>query len=161
MQRRFKGLAAGLVLAAVAFGSTAALAADEPANVVKYRKSTMSAFGAHTAMLGAMAKGEVSFTDEAAGHAHAIHEMTQNLARLFPEGTAKGEVDVDTRALPAIWEQPDKFQQAIEQVQQESEKLVQLTEGGSFEQAAFAQQVAALGMNGCGNCHETFREKRD
>jgi cytochrome c556 len=161
MQRRIKELTAGILVAAVALGSASALAVDEPANIVKYRQSTMSAFGAHMAMLGAMAKGEVSFTDEAMGHAHAIHQMSQNLDRLFPEGTGKGEVDVETRALPAIWERSDEFQQAIERLQELSQELAQLTEGGNFEQAAFARQVGTVGQDACGNCHETFREEED
>lgn len=49
----------------------------------------MSAIGAHLAMLAAVAKNEVSFRDEAAGHAHAIEEMSKNVARLFSEGTGR------------------------------------------------------------------------
>lgn len=150
--------AGGALLAAAG----TALAVDEPANVIKYRQATMKAIGGHMGALGAMAKGEVSFTDEAFGHAHAIHQMSQGVERYWPVGTGKGEVEgVETRALPEIWHQGDKFKQAIEQLQTESKKLADLTEGGDFEQAAFAQQVGALGKQGCGNCHETFREKTD
>jgi cytochrome c556 len=152
------GITAGALMASAGHLN----AADEPANVIKYRQSTMKAISGHMGALGAMAKGEVSFTDEAFGHAHAVHQLSQGLERYFPAGTAKGEVDgVETRALPAIWEQNDKFQQAIEQIQAESKKLADMSEGGEFEQAAFAQQVGALGKQGCGNCHETFREKQD
>lgn len=140
----------------------AVFAADEPANIINYRQSTMKAIGGHMGALGAMAKGEVSFTDEAFGHAHAIYQMSQGLDRYWPAGTGKGELaGVETRALPEIWHQGEEFQEAIENLRTESKKLADLTEDGDFEQAAFAQQVGALGKQGCGNCHETFREKTD
>lgn len=157
-QKWIIGLAAGAVLAA----ASGAHAADEPANIIKYRQAIMKAIGGHMGALGAMAKGEVSFTNEAFGHAHAIYQMSQGVDQYWPEGTAKGEVEgVDTRALSEIWHQGDKFQEAIDSLETESKKLADLTEGGEFEQAAFAQQVGALGKQGCGTCHETFREKRD
>ena len=49
--------AAGLL--ATAMGA-AAFAADEPANIVKYRKAFMDANGAHITMIAAVVKGEVS-----------------------------------------------------------------------------------------------------
>ena len=157
-RNRMIAATAGILIAAAG----AAFAADEPGNVIKYRQATMKAIGGHMGALGAMAKGEVSYTDEAFGHAHAIYQMSQGLDRYWPAGTGKGEVDgVETRALPEIWHQGEKFQESIEQLQTESKKLADLTEGGDFEQAAFAQQVGAMGKQGCGNCHETFREKTD
>jgi cytochrome c556 len=138
-----------------AAAATVTLAADEPANLIKYRQATMGAIGGHMGALSGMAKGEVSFMDEAVGHAHAISEMSKNLARLFPEGSNKDAGK--TAALPAIWEQPAQFQQAIEALQAESAKLVEVAQSG--DQAAFATQLGALGKNGCTNCHNTFREK--
>ncbi|HEX6143015.1 MAG TPA: cytochrome c [Geminicoccaceae bacterium] len=151
------GLAAGIALAPAG----GALAVDEPANIVKYRQSLMRANGGHMGTLAAIAKGEVSFTDQASGHAHAIHEMSQNVGRLFPEGTGKGEVEVETRALPKIWEEKDHFEEYVQALQEESAKLVEVSDAEPFDQAAFAQQLAALGKNGCSGCHDDFREEKD
>ena len=148
----------GVGLLAAALG-TAAFAADEPANIVKYRQAYMKANGAHITMVAAMVKDEVSWDDELAGHAHALHEQSQNLLRLFPENTGKGDTEVKSAALPVIWERWDEFQQAAEAFEQESAKLVEVAESG--DPAAIAQQLGALGKQGCGNCHETFREKQD
>jgi cytochrome c556 len=152
--------AAGLLATAI---GTAAFAADEPANIVKYRKAFMDANGAHITMIAAVVKGEVSFTGDVAGHAHALAEqgklLTANLEQLFPEGTAKGETGEKSAALPAIWEKWGEFEQAAQKFEEESAKLAEAAEGG--DQTAIAQQLAALGKNGCGNCHETFREKQD
>jgi cytochrome c556 len=137
----------------------AAFAADEPANVIKYRQAFMKANSAHITMTAAVVKGEVSWTDELAGHAHALHEQSKHLLRLFPEGSGKGDTDVKSVALPVIWEQWSKFEEAANAFEAESGKLVEAVESG--DQTAIAQQVGALGKNGCGGCHETFREKQE
>jgi cytochrome c556 len=155
------GLAAGALVLSGALGGAAALAADEPANVIKYRKAIMSANGGHMGALAGMAKGEVTFTDEAAFHAEALNQLSQNLERLFPEGTGKDQTEEESDALLVIWEKPDEFREAIQKLQQESAKLAELTASGSFDQVAFAQQIGQLGKQGCGGCHETFREKDD
>jgi cytochrome c556 len=148
-------------LLATAIGATA-FAADEPVNVVKYRKAFMDANGAHITMIAAVVKGEVSFGDVAT-NAQALAEqgklLTANLEQLFPEGTAKGETGEKSAALPAIWEKWGEFEQAAQKFEEESAKLVEVAQGG--DQTAIAQQLAALGKQGCGNCHETFREKQD
>ena len=67
MRARFTRPIAAVALAlATGLGATVALAADEPANLVKYRKAFMDANGAHLTMIAAVVKGEVSFTDEVA-----------------------------------------------------------------------------------------------
>lgn len=159
MLHRIRFWLAGALGCATALGGGLALAVDEPANIIKYREAIMSANAGHLSALAGMAKGEVSFTDEAAFHAQALNEQNQNLARLFPEGSGRGDTEEDSRALPAIWENPDEFQQAIERFQEETAALAELTSGGDFEQAAFAQQVAQVGREGCGGCHDDFREE--
>jgi cytochrome c556 len=151
------GAVAGAGLLAATLG--AAFAADEPGNIIKYRQAFMKANGAHITMVAAMVKGEVSWTDELVGHAHAMHEQSKNLLRLFPEGTGKDDTEVKSAALPVIWERRDEFEQAAQAFERESAKLVEVAEAG--DQAAIAQQLGALGKQGCGNCHETFREKQD
>ncbi len=134
-----------------------ASAADEPANLVKYRQAIMKAIGGHMGALGAVAKGEVSFSDEAVGHAHAINEMSKNMLRLFPQGSGY-EADNKTNALPAVWERWADFEAAVKAMQDESAKMITAAQSG--DTAAFGQQVGALGRNGCTNCHDTFRYKK-
>jgi len=161
MLQRFAGrIAATTLVLATAVGATAAFAADEPANIVKYRKAFMDANGAHISMIAAAVKGEVSFTDEIAPHAQALAEqaklLTANLKQLFPEGTGKAE-GADTAALPVIWEKWSDFEQHAQKLEEESAKLAEVAQGG--EMAAIGQQLGALGKS-CGGCHETFREKK-
>jgi cytochrome c556 len=146
---------------ASSLGAAAAYAADEPDNIVKYRKAFMDANGAHLTMIAAVVKGEVSFTDEVAAHAQALAEqgklLTANLQQLFPEGTGKGD-GPDTAALPVVWEKWSEFEQAAQTFEQESAKLAEVASGGDM--AALGQQLGTLGKEGCGGCHETFREKK-
>ena len=138
-------------------GTTAVVsAADEAENVIKYRQKVMGAIGGHMGAIAGIAKGEVSFVDDLSGHAHAINEMSQNLARLFPAGT--GPDVAKTRALPAIWEQTDKWNAAVKALQDESAKLIEVAKGGDM--AAIGAQVGALGKNGCGGCHKPFRAEK-
>jgi len=149
-------LVSGLLAGCAMSGALSASAADEPESLIKYRKATMSAIGGHMGTLVAVAKGEVSFTNEAEGHAHAINQMSMNLARLFPEGTSNASHE--TAALPAIWEKWSEFEVAIKKLQDESAKLVEVAKGG--DAAAIGAQVGAMGKNACGACHETFRKKK-
>lgn len=169
MLQRFTGrmVAGAVVLGAMfggaAFGGAVAFAADEPANVIKYRQAFMKANGAHITMISAVVKGEISWTDELVGHAHALHEQSKNLnahlERLFPEGSGKDDTEVKSAALPAIWEKWDEFADAAKTFETESAKLVEVAEGGDL--AAIGQQLGTYGKQACGGCHETFREKQN
>ena len=150
------GIILVLGLLAITVGAVPASAADEPSNLIKYRKAMMTAIGGHMGALGAMAKGEVSFTDEAILHARAINDMSQSLLRLFPEGSGY-EVDKKTNALPAVWERWADFESAVKALQDESAQMVTVAESG--DDAAFREQVGALGRDGCSNCHDDFRYK--
>jgi cytochrome c556 len=162
MSRCSRNLAVATALVAMAAGSTSAFAADEPANVVKYRQTFMKGNSAHLGMIAAIMKGEVSLTGEIAPNAAALAEMGEmlsaNLQQLFPGGTAMGgDIGVETHALPAIWEKWGDFEQVAMRFQEETAKLAEVAEGGDM--AAIGQQLGVVGKEGCGACHETFREK--
>jgi cytochrome c556 len=162
MLRRFTGrmIVSALVLVG-AVGGAASLAADEPPDLVKYRKAFMDANGAHLGMIAAIVKGQVSLTDELVPQANALAEQgklaTANLKQLFPEGSGK-DAGLDTAALPVIWEKWSEFEAAAQRFAEESAKLVEVAQSGDM--TAVGQQLGALGKNACGSCHETFREKK-
>ena len=160
LPRRARIAVAAAGVFAITMGA-AAFAADEPATVVKYRKSLMDANSAHLGMIAAAVKGDVSFTDGLADNANALALMgkvlTANLQQLFPEGTAK-DAGLDTRALPAVWEKWSDFEKTAARFEQESAKLAEVAQSGDM--AAIGQQVGVLGKEACGACHETFREKQ-
>lgn len=133
-----------------------ALAADAPENVIKYRQSVMSAVGGHTGAIAGVVKGEVGFTDHVAAHARGIHEMSKLVVEIFPEGTSNAD-GFETRALPKVWEDWSGFKEAAEKLEAESEKLVEVAEGGDSQ--ALGAQFMAVGK-ACGGCHKPFRAEK-
>jgi cytochrome c556 len=82
--------------------------------------------------------------------------LSANLQQLFPEGTDKA-AGLETASLPAIWEKWGDFEQVAMRFQEETAKLAEVAQGGDM--AAIGQQLGVVGKEGCGACHETFREK--
>ena len=87
-----------------------------------------------------------------------INTRLQRLPGLFPEGSSM-EAGYDTEALAVIWEDPEGFEEAIQNAIARSEEMMAAAESG--EPAAVGEQVGNLGMNGCKACHDKFRVDDD
>lgn len=148
-------LGAGLIITTLAVSPAGA--EEDPAAMIAYRQAVMKAIGGHMGAIAMAAKGDVTFTDEVAGHAHAINELSKNLARYFPPGS--GKEAGKTEALPTIWEKWADFEAAIAALGTESAKLAEVAQSG--DRGAIAAQTGELGNKGCGGCHKTFREKKE
>ena len=70
-------------------------------------------------------------------------------AHLFPEGTGDG----DTRALAAIWENPEDFADKSEALRVASAEAIAAPPQTLDDFRAAFQNVA----QNCGTCHETYR----
>lgn len=156
-RRRFAKLLLPLVVLLVPAAGELALAQDEPENVVKYRKALMRAQGAYLGAISGVARGEVGYLDHVAGHARALQELARLIPQLFPEGT--GPDSVDTDALPSIWENQTDFEAKADQLEAEAGKLVKVAATG--DSVAIAKQMANLGRNGCGACHNDYRKRQN
>ncbi len=88
----------------------------------------MKAIGGHIGALGSMAKGEVSFTDEAVLQPIPSRHEPESLTPV-PEGSGY-EVDKKTNDLPALWERWDDFQAAVKALQDEGARIVTVAEAG-------------------------------
>ena len=142
----------GLTALAIAFAlGPVAHAADEPANILKYRQNVMKSIGSNIGNIAMVAKGEVSFIGNAAMNARAIRDGLGAAATLFPEA---GE----TRALPSIWQDNAKFVAALEKSQQAADAMIAAAETGDIGEVRKA--IGALGKS-CGGCHEDFRKKKE
>lgn len=130
----------------------AALGADEPEALVEYRQRVMGALGGHTAAIAGIVKREVSY-DHVRAHAEAIAATAPIVEEIFPQSSGP-DAFAETDALPAIWEQPEAFRQALERFQQAAAALPAAAETG--DQAQILSAFRALGSS-CGDCHETFR----
>jgi cytochrome c556 len=142
------------VLMLVALAPAAALSADDPANVVKYREQVMESLGKHMKATSMISKGEiVRPKEDLVLHARAMHDVSGVLLSLFPPGTGPTEVKA-TEAKADVWTRWKEFEAANAKFATESKKLLDLAEAGDV--VGFKAQSAAVGKS-CGGCHDTFR----
>lgn len=137
-------------------GMTAALvvpsAADvKPEDAIKYRKSVMTIQGWNIGPLGAMARGDIPFDQEAAErHARRLDATSHMVLEGFTPGSDVGE----TRARTEIWAQWEAFQQKVADLQASTAELVAAAEGGDAD--TVRQAVGNTGA-ACKACHDDYR----
>jgi cytochrome c556 len=146
-------VAAGVVIALGAMGG-AALAQVKPDVLVKQRQSAMTLIGKYFGPLGGMAQGRVPFD---AKLVQRNADYLNALAQMPWDGFDPSTKNEKSRALPAIWEQPDKVKDAAQRLQSEVGKLQSVAKGG--DESAIKAQIGAVGK-ACANCHDNFREKQ-
>jgi cytochrome c556 len=149
-----KPLIAAAVAATLGTVAAAALAQVKPDVLVKQRQSAMTLIGKYFGPLGGMAQGKVPFdakiVQRNAAYLDALSEMPW-------DGFDPSTKNEKSRALPAIWEQPDKVKEAIQRFQSEVDKLQQVAKSG--DENAIKSQIGAVNK-ACANCHENFRAKQ-
>jgi cytochrome c556 len=143
------GLAA---LAAFGVGIGAAVAQED--GVYKEREALMKGFGQRMNVVKGVVAENKGTLPEAATAAQEIAGNAGKIPSVFPEGTDAGE----SEALPVIWTQWSEFEGKAKNMQELAAQLA--TAAGSGDKAATLAAFANLGKNGCGGCHETFREKK-
>jgi cytochrome c556 len=151
------GFAAG---AAAALGATLAAGQDQETleKAVAARQGLMRLIVWEAGPLFAMAKGDVPY-DAAVAQANAkdLNTLAQYGAdALFLPGTSRDELGDKTAALPAIWQDREKFVHNFGALGEQTAKVEDAAGKGQDE---FTAAVAELGK-ACGNCHENFRFKK-
>lgn len=136
-------------------GMVAGLAQDKLAEVTA-RQDFMKAQGADVKAITEYSKGQ---GDQQA----ALKAVDDLIARapkidtLFPAGTSASDFPGKSNAKPELWTDWDKVKMIPATVQSEEEKLKAAIQSG--DQKAVGEQLGALGKNGCGSCHGTYRVK--
>ncbi|AHM05175.1 cytochrome c-554 [Roseibacterium elongatum DSM 19469] len=150
---RFSKIAAASLASTLSL-SAIAVAQDLPAPV-DARQGQFSIMVLNLGVLGQMARGNTDYDAEAASTAAAnlatISMLDQSLH--WPEGTDNFGLD-GTRALPAIWENPEDFAAKWADYGTAAEALAAVAGDG------LEPMQAALGPlgNTCGACHDDYRE---
>jgi len=133
---------------------TVAVVADEPENIIKYRKSVMESVGGHMNASALIVAGKASFSGDLPEHTQALANALSKVTTLFPEGSDFG----DTRALDAIWSRPDEFRAAAKRAGDAAAELARVVKAG--DKGAYAGKLDDLG-EACLGCHKKFRRKND
>ena len=144
-----------LALTALLLTTGHALADDGQAadsNEVKYRHAVMEAMGSQFGALAMVFTNRVKRPEDIKVHAAALATTASIVGDLFPAGSEGGE------ALPIIWQEPDKFAAAAQQLVDASAALAAASEGD--DRAAIAKAFKAAGST-CKGCHERYKEEED
>jgi cytochrome c556 len=133
----------------------AALAQDKEA-VFKNREALMKEQAKDMGTVKAYTEGKA---ESAQAEASATN-LTQTMNRIpgaFPPGTGGQDSEGKFATKPAIWSDWNKFLEAQKTAASKADVLLAAVKTGDKEKVAAA--FGDLGKNGCGACHETFREK--
>jgi cytochrome c556 len=136
--------------------SLPALAADQAADVVKYRQTVMKAMGAHMKAVSMIATHEITGRPQLTAHAEALHSMSVGLTAFFPKTTAPDKIYSESK--PAIWQRWREFEAAAKTFERDSAQLVAASKGKDDHALAAAVDTT---NRACGGCHKQFREEHD
>jgi cytochrome c556 len=131
--------------------------AQEPkaTGVVAVRQSAMDSLGGHSGAIQKILTEYPELINLVPVHARAIAEVAPTIPAMFPQGSTQEP----TRALPAIWEKQADFENQAKQLASLADAVVKAAEGG--DRQAILQAFTAMGRDGCGGCHNTYREKQN
>ena len=149
-----KLIAAGLALALGTGYTLNALAQAKPDVLVKQRVAAMTLIGKYFGPLGGMAQGKVPFDANIVARNAGYLEV---LTKLPWDGFDASPQNEKSAALPEVWKDPAKFKAAQDLVQKQVANVVAVAKGGN--EAAIKAALGDVGK-ACGNCHNTFREKK-
>jgi len=156
MKKKLFSACLALTLGAGAGYALNTFAQAKPDTLVKQRQAVMILQGKYFyGGLRPMAQGKRPYDAIAvarnAGFLDALSKMPWD--GFTPETK---DVQVQTRALPAIWEQTAKFKEGADRLQSEVTKLVAVTKSG--DEAAIKAQIFTVDKV-CSACHDDFRGK--
>jgi len=148
-------LLAGFALALGAGYSLTAFSQVKPEVLVKQRQAAMTLQGKYFGPMAGMAQGKVPYNADTVAFNTA---MLDALSRMPWDGFAESTKGEKSAALPAVWSEPAKVKQAIDNFQSAVQALVKVSRGG--DEATQKAAIAAVGKT-CGACHQDFRQKQN
>lgn len=136
----------------ISAGLSAPIAAETSAeDAYEYRESIMTALKGHAGAISRQARGLAGDSDYVANHAKAIANLGAELHTIFAEGSNVEE----SEAMPAIWDEPEKFAEALGNAKEAMAALGEVADGGDME--AIGNAFMNVG-EACKGCHDSFRE---
>lgn len=151
--------AAALVLAvSLGVASPGVFGHGGATGIVKQRMDAMEVMGKAMKAVGAMFKGQAEY-DPAAIEAAAglLAQHARDIPMLFPDSNDSRHGKA-TDALPAIWEQKERFDGLAADMLRESQALSSIA--GEGENRAVRLQFAKTGKV-CSACHTAFRKPQE
>ncbi|MBT5701647.1 MAG: cytochrome c [Pseudomonadales bacterium] len=135
-----------LVLACLGVGQ---FALADGAAETKYRKSVMKSIGGHMSSMGTILKNQIHM-DDLVIHARGLAGLADIAPEVFPEGSNTKK----SKALPAVWENPEEFSQAMDRFIDAAEGMA--SAAGTEDMSEIGPAIQALGGS-CKGCHDDFK----
>jgi cytochrome c556 len=142
-------LALGLY-AGVARAADAAAEVDARQAAMKGQGKDMTAIKAYIDGKGELAAARTAGSD--------LVERIGKVPSLFPKGTSMTDLPGKSYARPVIWTEMDKFNAQAKTAADKAKTLDTALKGGDMN--AITTSFGDMGKNGCGGCHEPYREKK-
>ena len=148
-----------VLAAAIVVGSTycGIARAQDAAAAVEARQAAMKAQGKDAGAIKAYIDGKADLAAAQSAGADLANRIAK-VPTLFPKGTSMADLPGKSYAKPAIWTETDKFNAAAKTAQTKAAALDAALKGG--DKNAITAAFGDMGKNGCGGCHESFREKK-
>jgi cytochrome c556 len=147
-------LAAVMAFAVAGLGGIAG--AQDKEAVIKNRETLMKGQGKDVGSIKAYIDGKGELAQAEAGAA-GLTQSTKKIPEVFPPGTGGTNSDGKYATKPAIWTDWNKFLDAQKSAAEKAEALLVAVKSGN--KGAIETAFGDLGKNGCGACHDMFREK--
>ena len=152
MQRFILATALGLLLTGSVLAEEGPTPEQQAAMATENRQAVFKLLAVNMGPIVGMARGAPF--DATVAERNAIRMAT--LATMIPEvfATDTRAFDVETEALPVIWENPDDFAAKAAALHEAATAFAATAAGG--DQAATLGGLRNLGGT-CGNCHDSYR----
>lgn len=129
----------------------------DAARTIEERRDFMKGLGEQLAVARNYAQEGAGSSADVAEAARTMAERAERIPGFFPEGTGMHEVEIETGARPAIWEDPDDFGAKATALREAALAFADLADGDPGREAVGAG-MATFGQQGCGACHRVYRE---
>ena len=139
-------------LALCALSTTTLWAEPTGKDLIDYRKTVMSAIGAHAGAIAAMVRNKVDY-DHMQAQANAMADTVSTIGDIFP--AASSSAAGETEALDNIWEDTDGFAEAVAASQAAADDFADAADAG--DPAAIGKAFGALAGT-CKGCHDNYRQ---
>lgn len=156
MKSSMRHVVLGAVMTIVLAGLGASVLAQDKETVVKNREALMKGQGKDLGSVKAYTDGKGDLAQAETGAAN-LTQSTKKIPDVFPPGSGGTNSDGKYSTKPDIWSDWNKFLDAQKAATAKADALLVAVKSG--DKAAIQTAFGDLGKNGCGACHETFREK--
>lgn len=148
---------AALSAVALATGLYVGAALADDAATLDSRIATMKAQGKDMGAIKAFTEDKGDLAAAQAAGADLVTHVAK-IPDLFPKNTGMTAFPGKSYAKDAIWTDWDKFLAAAKTAKEKADALNVALKAG--DKAAITAAFGDMGKNGCGACHEPFREKK-